>query len=160
MKALAAFDTWVSQPAGAFHSERSKPVFPKQTPALDSGDPTPEAPRTIFDVLGTIQRLPLHLEAKGEFEYVGTKPLGTGCDTANLSAECTGTPVKELRGAVARPFLNGRLIAGVNFLVASGYTGQTPENFYPSTIQEVVGVRIPSYASITLTYRVGRVGAP
>jgi hypothetical protein len=47
---------------------------------LDSADPTPEAPRIIFEVLGTIQKLPFHLEAKGEFEYVGTKPLGTGCD--------------------------------------------------------------------------------
>jgi len=127
---------------------------------LDSGEPTPEAPRTIFDVLGTIQKLPFHLEAKSEFEYVGTKPLGTGCDAANLSAECTGTPVKEWRGAVARPFLNGRLIAGVNFLIARGYTGQTTENFYPAIIQEVVGVRIPCYASISLTYRFGRVGAP
>jgi len=43
---------------------------------LSSGDPTPEAPRTIFDVLGTIQKLPFHLEARGEYEYVGPKPLG------------------------------------------------------------------------------------
>jgi hypothetical protein len=41
----------------------------------DSGVPTPEAPRTIFDFLGTIPKLPLHLEAKGEFEFVGRKPL-------------------------------------------------------------------------------------
>ena len=128
---------------------------------LDSGDPTPEAPRTIFDVLGTTQKLPFHLQAKGEFEFVGTKPLGTGCNPANLNAECSGTPVKEFRGAVVRPFLNGRLTAGVNFLIASGYTGQTTENFYPQTaIQEVVGVRIPSYASVTLTYRFGRTGSP
>ena len=46
---------------------------------LDSGQPTPEAPRTIFDVLGTIQKLPFRLQARGEFEYVGAKPLGTGC---------------------------------------------------------------------------------
>jgi hypothetical protein len=122
---------------------------------LDSGDPTPEAPRTIFDLLGTIQRLPFHLQAKGEFEYVGTKPLGTGCNPLNLNAECTGTPVREFRGALVRPFWNGRLDAGVNFLIASGYSGQTTENFYPSLIQEVVGVRIPSYASLTLTYRFG-----
>jgi Carboxypeptidase regulatory-like domain len=119
---------------------------------LDSGDPTPEAPRTIFDFLGTIRRLPLHLEAKGEFEFVGRKPLGTGCDTQNLNAECVGTPVKEFRGALVRPFLNGRLDAGLHFLLARGYTGQTTENFYPSTIQEVVGVRIPSYASLSFTY--------
>jgi hypothetical protein len=123
---------------------------------LNSGDPTPEAPRTIFDLLGAIQRLPFHLQAKGELEYVGTKPLGTGCNPLNLIAECTGTPVREFRGALVRPFLNGRLDTGANFLVASGYTGQTTEDFHPSNIQEVVGVRIPSYASLSLTYRFGR----
>ena len=127
---------------------------------LDSGQPTPEAPRTIFDLLGTIQKLPFRLQARGEFAYVGTKPLGTGCDPANLNAECTGTPVKEFRGAMVRPFMNGRLTAGVNFLIARGYTGQTTENFYPSEIQEVAGVRIPSYASVTFTYRFGRQTAP
>jgi len=127
---------------------------------LDTGEPTPEAPRTIFDLLGTIQKLPFRPQARGEFEYVGTKPLGTGCNPANLNSECTGTPVKEFRGAVVRPFLNGRMDAGVNFLVASGYSGQTTENFYPSEIQEVVGVRIPSYASVTLTYSFGRTAAP
>ncbi len=121
---------------------------------LDSGLPTPEAPRTIFDVLGAVQKLPWHLQARGEFEYVGTKPLGTGCDP-NPNAECTGVPVKEFRGALVRPFKDGRLTAGINFLIASGYTGQTTENFYPSDIEEVVGVRIPSYASVTLTYRFG-----
>jgi hypothetical protein len=126
---------------------------------LDSGEPTPEAPRTIFDLLGTIQKLPFRLQARGEFEYVGAKPLGTGC-LPNLIAECTGTPVKEFRGAVVRPFMNGRLDAGVNFLIARGYTGQTTENFYPSDIQEVVGVRIPSYASVSFTYRFGRSVSP
>ena len=126
---------------------------------LDTGEPTPEAPRTIFDLLGTIQKLPFRLQARGEFEYVGTKPLGTGC-LPILTAECTGTPVKEFRGALVRPFLNGRMNAGVNFLIASGYTGQTTENFYPSDIQEVVGVHIPSYASLTFTYRFGRPVGP
>jgi hypothetical protein len=126
---------------------------------LGSGEPTPEAPRTIFDLLGTIQKLPFRLQARGEFEYVGTKPLGTGC-LPDLNAECTGTPVKELRGALVRPFMNGRLNAGVNFLIASGYTGQTTENFFPSDIQEVVGVRIPSYASVTVSYRFGRSISP
>ena len=126
---------------------------------LDSGEPTPEAPRTIFDLLGTIQKLPFRLQARGESEYVGAKPLGTGC-LPNLVAECTGTPVKEFRGAVVRPFMNGRLDAGVNFLIARGYTGQTTENFYPSDVQEVVGVRIPSYASVSFTYRFGRSVSP
>jgi len=72
--------------------------------------------------------------------------------------------VKEFRAAIVRPFLNGRMDAGVNMLIARGYTGQTTENFCtvltsqcsPSIIPEVVGVRIPSYASVTLTYRFGR----
>jgi len=126
---------------------------------LDSGDPTPEAPRTIFDLLGTIQKLPFHLQARGEFEYVGTKPLGTGC-LPNLNAECTGTPVKEFRAALVRPFKEGRLNVGVNMLIARGFTGQTTESFYPSDIQEVVGVRIPSYASLSFTYRFGKSMAP
>ena len=126
---------------------------------LATGEPTPEAPRTIFDLLGTIQKLPLHLQARGEFEYVGAKPLGTGCGISGTNP-CTGVPVKEFRGALIRPFLNGRLTAGVNFLIASGYTGQTTENFFPSDESEVVGVRIPSYASITVTYKFGRQAGP
>jgi hypothetical protein len=96
---------------------------------------------------------------------VGVKPLGTGC-LPDVTAECTGTSVKEFRGAAVRPFMNGRLTAGVNFLIAAGYTGQTTENFCqyinpptpcdPFTIQEVVGVRIPSYASASVTYHFGR----
>ncbi|HKH97571.1 MAG TPA: carboxypeptidase-like regulatory domain-containing protein [Candidatus Sulfotelmatobacter sp.] len=126
---------------------------------LTTGEPTPEAPRTIFDFLGTIQRLPFQLQARGEFEYVGLKPLGTGCLPVSTN-QCVGTPVKEFRGALVRPFLDGRLDAGIHFLVASGYTGQTTENFSSSAIQEVVGIRIPSCASITLTYRFGRSSAP
>ena len=69
--------------------------------------------------------------------------------------------MKEFRGAVIRPFMNARLTAGVNFLIASGYTGQTAESFDPQTvIQEVVGVRLPSYASLSLTYRFGRAPTP
>lgn len=122
---------------------------------INSGNQIPEAPRTIFDLLGTIQRLPFHLQAKGEMEYVGRKPLGTGCNPLNLNAECTGTPVKEFRGALVRPFLSGRLDAGINFLIARGYAGQTTESLYPSTVPEVVGVRMPSYASLSFTYRFG-----
>jgi len=77
-----------------------------------------------------------------------------------LNAECTGTPVKEFRGAVVRPFINGRLDVGVNFLIARGYTGQTTENIYPSDFQEVVGVHVPSYASLSVTYRFGHSVSP
>jgi hypothetical protein len=121
---------------------------------IDSGQPTPEAPRTIFDLLAIVQKLPFRLQARGEFEYVGRKPLGTGC-APDLNTECVGTSVREFRAAVVRPFLDRRLDVGVNMLIASGYTGQTIENFYPSSIQQVVGVRIPSYASINITYNFG-----
>ncbi len=121
---------------------------------LDSGQPTPEAPRTIFDLLANAQRLPLGLQAKLEFEYVGRKPLGTGC-LPDPAAQCVGTSVKEFRAAVVRPFDRGRVNVGVNLLVASGYSGQTVESFDPSPVNEVVGVRIPSYASVNVTYRFG-----
>jgi hypothetical protein len=57
-------------------------------------------------------------------------------------------------------------------MIASGYTGQTTENFASNyapgkvglvdgavpdnPIAEVVGLRIPSYASVNFTYRFGR----
>ena len=121
---------------------------------IDSGYPTPEAPRTIFDLLGNLQKLPFHLQGRGEFEYVGRKPLGTGCEP-NPNAQCVGVPVREFRAAVVRPFLYNRLNVGVNMLIASGYTGQTLESFASSSINEVTGVRIPSYASISLTWKFG-----
>src|ERR1700722_15229427 len=43
---------------------------------LSDGTPIPEAPRLILDVLGTLERLPFHLQARAEFEEVGRKPLG------------------------------------------------------------------------------------
>jgi len=121
---------------------------------IDSGQPTAEAPRTIFDILGVSEKLPLHLQAKGEFEYVGAKPLGTGCNP-DPSAQCVGVSVREFRANIARPFEEGRFNIGVNLLAAKGFTGQTLENFYPSVASEITGVRIPSYASVSFTYRFG-----
>ena len=140
---------------------------------LDTGQVTPEAPRLIGDLSWTYQKLPFHLQAKGEFEYVGRKVVGNGCDESNpndLTSYCLGVPNKEFRLAVARPFLEGKINVGVNMMIASGYTGQTTENFATdyqpgyvgplpvpdNPIAEVVGVRIPSYASVSLTYRFGR----
>jgi hypothetical protein len=147
----------------------------------------PEAPRLIGDVLGTYQKLPFHLQVKGEFEYVGRKVVGNGCsensymsrDPNALDYYCLGVSNKEVRFALFRPFLNGRLNVGVNALIASGWTGQTVENFAVASVfgpgkvglgpnglvpanpvAEVVGVRIPSYASLSLTYRFGRSAAP
>jgi len=139
---------------------------------LDSGQVTPEAPRLIGDFSWTYQKLPYHLQAKGEFEYVGRKVVGNGCNESNpndLTSYCLGVPNKEFRLALARPFLEGRINVGLNMMVASGYTGQTTENFAinyqhgyvgplpvsENPIAEVVGVRIPSYASVNFTYRFG-----
>jgi hypothetical protein len=120
---------------------------------LDSGDPTPEAPRTIVDLLGTVHKLPLKLQAKGEFEFVARKPLGTGCQSQDLNAECFGTAVTEFRSAVVRSFFENRLDLGLNFRIARGYTGQTLESIYPSDLQQIVGVRNPSNVSFAFTYR-------
>jgi hypothetical protein len=140
---------------------------------LDSGQVTPEAPRLIGDFSWTYQKLPFHLQAKGEFEYVGRKVVGNGCHESNptdLDSYCQGVPNKEFRLAVARPFLAGRINVGINMMIARGYTGQTTETFATdyrpgyvgplpvpdNPIAEVVGVRIPSYASVNFTYTFGR----
>lgn len=121
---------------------------------IDTGQPTAEAPRTILDILGVTEKLPMRLQAKGEFEFVGAKPLGTGCNP-EPGVECVGVAVREFRGAVARPFREGRINLGLNLLVAHGFTGQTLETFYPSATSEVTGIRIPSYAGVSFTYRIG-----
>jgi hypothetical protein len=114
---------------------------------LSTGKPTPEAPRTIADILGTLDRLPLHLHARGEFEYVGANPLGDGF---------VGVPVKEFRLALLRTFADGKVSLGTNMLIASGYTGQTtevlalPQDVAP--FERIVGVRLPSYLSFSCTY--------
>lgn len=114
------------------------------------GLPVPEAPRSIADVSATLDRLPIGLRARAEFETVGRKPLGDGF---------VGVPVREFRGALARQF-GSRLEAGVNFLIASGFTGQTTEVLAlpdePAPFERVVGVRLPSYAALSLSYRFGR----
>ena len=67
----------------------------------------PEAPRLIGDFSWVTQKLPFHLQAKGEFTYVGRKVLGTGCNPndPSLTAYCLGVPNREFRVALARPFL-------------------------------------------------------
>jgi hypothetical protein len=112
---------------------------------LAGGTPVPEAPRLIFDVAGTIDRLPLSLKARGEFEEVGRKPLGDGFNSV---------AVRQFRGALLRPFWKGHLEAGVHFLTARGYTGQTTEVIAlpgADAAERIVGVRMPSYAGACLT---------
>jgi hypothetical protein len=136
----------------------------------------PEAPRLIGDLTGTWQKLPFRLQSKGEFEYVGRKVVGTSCDASQPvtgeTSYCLGVPDKEIRFALARPLLQDRMTVGLNTLLASGWTGQTTENFATAAVfrpgavglgsdglvpadpvSEVVGVRIPSYASVSLMWR-------
>ena len=108
----------------------------------------PEAPRLIIDVLGAVERLPFRLEARAEYEEVGRRPLGDGF---------VSVPVREFRGALVRPFHNGRMEVGVNFMIASGYTGQTTEVLAipgdEAPFERVVGVSLPSYVSLSWTWR-------
>ena len=79
------------------------------------------------------------------------KPLGEGF---------VGVPVTEIRGAALRPFLDRRLSIAANFLIAHGYTGQTTEVLsYPigtEPLEQVVGVPLKSYVSLSLTYYFSR----
>ena len=112
-----------------------------------TGQPVPEAPRMIWDAVASENQLPFRLQVRGEFEYVKVKPLGDGF---------TGIPVREIRGAVLRPFQDNRMSIGANFLLASGYTGQTTETLAlptdPSSFERIVGVPLKSYVSLSWTY--------
>jgi hypothetical protein len=116
-----------------------------------TGETIPEAPRLIWDVLGTIDRLPFHLQARAEYEEVGRKSLGDGFVAA---------PVREFRGALVRPFESKGIDIGVNFFLASGYGGQTLETLAlpgeGSPFERVTGVRLKSYATASFTYHFGR----
>ena len=123
-----------------------------------TGEPVPEAPRLIWDAVATENHLPLGLRARAEFEYVRAKPLGEGCGPAGETV-CIGEPVPEFRGAILRPFLAGRMTLSTEFLIATGYTGQTTETFafpsdptFPAPFQRIVGVPLKSYISFSWTY--------
>jgi carboxypeptidase family protein len=117
--------------------------------------PIPEAPRLIWDAVGTVNRLPLHLRAQGEFEYVGRRPLGDGF---------TSVRVREIRGALLRSFADGRMDLGVNFLRAAGFTGQTTEVLAlpadAAPFERIVGVPLKSYVTLTWTYNFRRNEVP
>jgi hypothetical protein len=112
-----------------------------------SGGDVPEAPRLICDVSGTILRLPGKLRASGEFEYVGRKQLGDGFNAV---------AVREIRGALTRSFRNNLFEAGLYFLLADGYTGQTLERLQwaggSTPSEQIVGVRNPSHAGLRFVY--------
>jgi hypothetical protein len=116
-----------------------------------TGAPIPEAPRNIWDAVGTYDHLPFRLQSRAEFEYVAAKPVGD---------RFTGPAVTEFRGELLRPFRDGRLLLSTQFLIAHGYTGETSEVFaypsdptYPTPIERVVGVPLKSYITATITYR-------
>jgi hypothetical protein len=116
-----------------------------------TGQSVPEAPRLIWDVSGTTARLPWGLRAGAELEYVGRKPLGDGF---------TAVPVREIRGSFTRTFGGGLFDAGVHFLLANGYTGQTLETLNlpgeSNPFERIVGVGKASYAGLTLSYHFRR----
>ena len=139
---------------------------------------TPEAPRTIFDALTTLDRLPAGLHARGEYEYVGHKQLDLG--NAQHPAPFEAIPVGETRLAVVRTFLNGRMELGADGMLARGYTGQTTETFAPGwrlgavpycaagsgpsgavndfdcgTNEQSVGVRVVSWVGGSISWRFG-----
>ncbi len=117
-----------------------------------TGQDVPEAPRLIWDVSGTTVRLPWGLRAGAELEYVGRKPLGDGF---------TAVPVREIRGSLTRSFSDGLVDAGVHFLLANGYAGQTLETLQlpgeASPFERIVGVRTASWAGLTLSYHFRKV---
>lgn len=112
-----------------------------------TGLPTPEAPRQIWDILATVDRLPLHLVARGEYEEVGRKPLGD---------QFIAVPVREFRGAVIRRFQSKGMEVGVNVFVASGYGGQTLETLAlpgeGTPTERITGFPLKSYVSASATY--------
>jgi hypothetical protein len=116
-----------------------------------TGLPTREAPRLIWDVLGTFDRLPFHLLARGEYEEVGRKPLGDGF---------IAPPVREFRGALIRPFESKGMDVGVNFLIARGYGGQTVETLALSgegtPFERIAGFPLKSYVTASFTYHFRR----
>jgi hypothetical protein len=108
-------------------SSTNNPIYPN---ANTGWNPTVECPRTIFDGLILLDKLPLGLHARGEYEYVGHKIL----DAANSQdgeKRLEAIPVDETRLAVVRTFLNSRLEVGANGMMVRGYTGQTTETIAP-----------------------------
>ncbi len=108
-------------------SSANNPVYPN---ANSGWNPTVECPRTIFDGLATLDKLPLGLHMRGEYEYVGHKILDAA-NSQNSERQLEAIPVGETRLAVVRTFLDGRLEMGANGMVARGYTGQTTETIAP-----------------------------
>src|SRR5271157_729508 len=63
---------------------------------------------------------------------------------------------RRFRGALLKPFREDTMSIAANFLIASGYTGQTTEVLALPTdtapFERVVGVPLKSYVSLSWTY--------
>jgi Carboxypeptidase regulatory-like domain len=105
------------------------------------GTVVPEAPRTIFDALTTLDRLPLGLRARAEYEYVGHKFLDVG--NPDHPQQYEAIPVGETRIALVRTFLEGRLALGADGLISRGYSGQTTETFDPAWSVATSATQLP-----------------
>ena len=107
----------------------------------------PEAPRLIWDFSATSIRLPASFKASAEFEYVGRKPLGEGF---------IARAEKTLNAQVIRS-LGERLDAGLNLVLANGFSGQTLETLSlpdePVPFERIVGIRKASFVGVTFSYR-------
>jgi hypothetical protein len=116
-----------------------------------TGEDIPEAPRLIWDMAGTLNRLPFRMRARSEFEEVGRKPLGDGF---------TGVPVREFRLSLERSFRDGQIDLAMNSLITRGYAGQTLETLRAAgdlaAVEQVVGVSLKSYVSLSWTYNFNR----
>ncbi len=116
-----------------------------------TGEDIFEAPRLIWDVLANVNRLPLGLRARAEYEAVGCKPLGD---------VFTSVPVREFRLALVRSFAGERMDLGLDAFVASGYTGQTLETLSlpgeSNPFERVVGVPLKSYVGLSWVYKFRR----
>ncbi len=112
-----------------------------------TGEATPEAPRQIWDILATVDKLPFHLIARGQYEEVGRKPLGDGF---------IAVPVREFRGALVRPFESHHFDLGVNVFIVSGFGGQTLETLAlpgeGAPFERITGFPLKSYVSASWTY--------
>jgi hypothetical protein len=158
-------------------------VFSKADARLETfngipGTVVPEAPRTILDVLATLDKLPGNLRGRSEYEYVGHKFLDIG--NSQHPEQYEAIPVGEVRMALVRPFLDGRLEIGTDVMVARGYTGQTTESLAPSwtldqtpfcspgsgptgdysdfncgTNEQSVGIRMVSWVGGSISWRFG-----
>jgi hypothetical protein len=148
-------------------------------------NPAVEGPRTIFDGLVTLDKLPLGLHGRGEYEYVGHKILDAG-NSQNGWKQLEAIPVGETRLALVRAFLGGRMEVGANGMLARGYTGQTTETIAPlasgapwqvgdgipycpagsgpsgaqndfdcGTNEQPVGIRMVSFVGGSISWRIG-----